>query len=118
MDHHDDATVTGATPPLATSVMASRRTTSSSTSTSGLRLVSLLPSITEILCACGLSDTIVGITHECDHPPELLRRKRPPQVVTTSAINPQILTQAEIHTQVCGSLPTCESYGGIQCRNG
>ena len=113
MDHHDDATVTGATPPLATSVMASRRTTSSSTSTSGLRLVSLLPSITEILCACGLSDTIVGITHECDHPPDLLRRRRPPHVVTTSAINPRILTQAEIHTQVCGALRHGDSLYGL-----
>ena len=34
----------------------------------GLRIVSLLPSITEILSAVGAGGQVVGITHECDHP--------------------------------------------------
>jgi iron complex transport system substrate-binding protein len=34
----------------------------------GSRIVSLLPSATEILCALGLRDRIVGVSHECDHP--------------------------------------------------
>ena len=33
------------------------------------RIVSLLPSATEIVAALGLTDRLVGITHECDHPP-------------------------------------------------
>lgn len=33
-----------------------------------LRLVSLLPSATEIVCALGLQDTLVGVSHECDYP--------------------------------------------------
>lgn len=34
-----------------------------------MRIVSLLPSATEIVCALGLGDELVGVTHECDHPP-------------------------------------------------
>lgn len=33
------------------------------------RIVSLLPSATEIICALGLESQLVGVTHECDHPP-------------------------------------------------
>ena len=32
------------------------------------RICSLLPSATEIVCALGLGDNLVGITHECDYP--------------------------------------------------
>lgn len=33
-----------------------------------MRIVSLLPSATEIVCELGLADRLVGVTHECDHP--------------------------------------------------
>jgi iron complex transport system substrate-binding protein len=33
-----------------------------------MRIVSLLPSSTEILYALGLGDSVVGVTHECDFP--------------------------------------------------
>lgn len=33
-----------------------------------MRIVSLLPSATEIICALGLDDELVGVTHECDFP--------------------------------------------------
>lgn len=33
-----------------------------------MRIVSLLPSATEIVCALGLEDQLVGVTHECDYP--------------------------------------------------
>jgi iron complex transport system substrate-binding protein len=35
-----------------------------------LRICSLLPSATETLFALGLGDSVVGVTHECDFPPE------------------------------------------------
>lgn len=40
------------------------------------RIVSLLPSATEIVCALGLGDALVGISHECDYPAEVTRLPR------------------------------------------
>ena len=41
-----------------------------------MRIVSLLPSATEIVCALGLQDRLVGVTHECDWPVEVTRLPR------------------------------------------
>jgi iron complex transport system substrate-binding protein len=35
------------------------------------RIVSLIASATEIVCALGLRDRLVGISHECDYPPDI-----------------------------------------------
>jgi iron complex transport system substrate-binding protein len=35
-----------------------------------MRIVSLVPHATELLYALGLGDDVVGVTHECDYPPE------------------------------------------------
>jgi iron complex transport system substrate-binding protein len=40
------------------------------------RIVSLLPSATEIVCALGLEDRLVGISHSCDYPPSVSRLPR------------------------------------------
>jgi iron complex transport system substrate-binding protein len=44
------------------------------------RIVSLLPSATEILFALGLGDEVVGVTFECDEPPAA----RTTRIVSTS----------------------------------
>ncbi len=36
-----------------------------------MKVVSLLPAATEMICAIGAADTLVGISHECDFPPRL-----------------------------------------------
>ena len=41
-----------------------------------MRIVSMVPSATEILCALGLAKDIVGISHDCDYPAEILNRPR------------------------------------------
>lgn len=38
-----------------------------------MRIISLLPSATEIICALGLEDQLVGVTHECDFPASVQR---------------------------------------------
>ena len=56
-----------------------------------MRIVSLLPSATEILFAIGAGDDVVGVTFECDHPPQARSRR----IVSTSAL-PEGLSPAEI----------------------
>ncbi len=36
-----------------------------------MRIVSLLPSATEIVCALGLRDALAGVTHDCDFPADV-----------------------------------------------
>jgi iron complex transport system substrate-binding protein len=36
-----------------------------------MRIISLLPSATEIVCALGLDEELVGVSHRCDFPPEV-----------------------------------------------
>lgn len=60
-----------------------------------MRILSLLPSATEILFQLGLGDQVVGVTFECDFPPEA-RSKR---IVSTSAL-PEGLTPAGIDAVV------------------
>jgi iron complex transport system substrate-binding protein len=60
-----------------------------------MRILSLLPSATEIVYALGLGDDLVGVSHECDYPPEV--KTKP--VVSTSDLSPA-LRSAEIHGTV------------------
>jgi iron complex transport system substrate-binding protein len=66
-----------------------------------MRIVSLLPSITEIVAALGLADRLVGITHECDFPPDVVASL--PRV-TRSILDPSKLSQAEIDRRVASSV--------------
>ncbi len=59
------------------------------------RIVSLLPSSTEICFALGLGDLVIGVSHECDFPLEV--RGRP--ILTTPKIDPSA-SSAEIDHQV------------------
>jgi iron complex transport system substrate-binding protein len=66
-----------------------------------MRIVSLLPSATEIVCALGLEDSLVGVTHECDYPPFV---KGLPKVTRT--LIPHDATSAEIDQLVRERLAT------------
>jgi iron complex transport system substrate-binding protein len=57
-----------------------------------MRICSLLPSATEIVGHLGLTDSLVGVSEECDWPPEV----RTLPVVTASRVDPRSLTSAEI----------------------
>ena len=60
-----------------------------------MRIVSLVPSATEMLFALGLGDDLVGVTHECDYPAHALELPR----ITRDKL-PSGLTAAEIDTAV------------------
>ena len=64
-----------------------------------MRIVSLLPSTTEILFAIGAGDDVVGVTFECDHPPEARERR----IVSTSAL-PEGLDSAGIDAFVTAAM--------------
>jgi iron complex transport system substrate-binding protein len=64
-----------------------------------VRIVSLLPSTTEILFAIGAGDDVVGVTFECDYPPAARDRR----IVSTSAM-PEGLAPAEIDAYVAGAM--------------
>lgn len=68
------------------------------------RIVSFLPAATEMIYALGLSDRLIGVTHECDYPPEARRK---PVVVRT--VLPDGLTQREIDEAVSARLKQGQS---------
>lgn len=64
-----------------------------------MRIVSLLPSATEILFALGLGDSVAAVTHECDYPPAA--REKPH--ITRSLLPPD-LSSGAIDEAVRGQL--------------
>jgi len=70
-----------------------------------MRVASLLPSATEIVCALGMADTLVGVSHECDYPPDVVHDL---PKLTRSAI-PEGLTSAQIDAEVSTRLRRGES---------
>jgi len=61
------------------------------------RIVSFLPSATELLYELGVEDRLFGVTHECKYP-DIAKLK--PQVIS-SVINSDELTSNEINTMTC-----------------
>ena len=70
-----------------------------------MRLVSLLPSATEIVYALGLGDDLVGVTFECDEPPSA----RTDKTVVVGGRDTRGMTPGEIDAYVRGRL----AEGGV-----
>ena len=71
------------------------------------RIVSLLPSATEILAALGLTECVVGRSHECDYPPEIQTRP----ICTTARLNiekPSAQIDADVQTLLQATLSIYE----------
>src|SRR5689334_7573391 len=70
-----------------------------------MRIVSFLPSATEMACALGLGDSLVGITHECDYPSEV--KSKP--IVVRNVLPIERMTQSEIDRAVAERIRSGES---------
>src|SRR5947209_1811710 len=73
-----------------------------------MRIVSLLPSATEILFAIGAGDQVVGVTHECDFPEEATSRP-----ALTSSLLPHELDAAGIDRHVRARVHEGSSLYGL-----
>lgn len=71
-----------------------------------MKIVSLLPSATEIVCALGLEDQLVSITHECDFPASVAGKP----ALTASRISHETMTSKEIDHAVRSQL---DGHGSI-----
>jgi iron complex transport system substrate-binding protein len=69
-----------------------------------VRIVSLLPSATEIVCALGLRESLVGVTHECDYPADVEGLPRVTRSLVGQEREPGESRAAAIHRHVMASL--------------
>lgn len=71
-----------------------------------MKIASLLPSATEIICCLGLQDSLVGVTHECDFPIGIDAKPH----LTASRISHETMTSKEIDHAVRSQL---DGHGSI-----
>jgi iron complex transport system substrate-binding protein len=72
----------------------------------GRRIVSLLPSATEIVCALGLEDRLVGISHSCDYPTSIANLPR----LSRPRANLEGLSSGEIDAAIHAAM---RDYGSV-----
>ena len=71
-----------------------------------LRIISLLPSATEIICALGLRENLVGVTHECDFPagveklPHLTKSRISHETMSSKEIDHAVRAQLDGHGSI------------------
>jgi iron complex transport system substrate-binding protein len=73
------------------------------------RIVSFLPSSTEILYEIGAGDLIAGVTHECNYPADAKNKRR----VINSSIDARSLTSREIDDKIVGLIKAGENIYAI-----
>ncbi len=63
-----------------------------------MKIVSLLPSATEIVYTLGLGEKLMAVTHECDYPPEAAEKP----VITSSILEHSHSSSLQIHKGITG----------------
>ena len=76
-----------------------------------MRIVSLLPSTTELVATLDLEEYLVGISHECDYPASITQLPK-----LTSSIIPHGLSQAEIDTFVREAVQAGKSLYNVDAK--
>src|SRR4030095_9335614 len=71
-----------------------------------MKIVSLLPSATEIVCSLGLKESLVAVTHECDFPVSISHLP----AITASRISHDTMTSKEVDHAVRSQL---DGHGSI-----
>ena len=80
------------------------------------RIVSLIPSTTETLCALGLADALVGITAYCREPAAVTRTKtrvggeKDPDLDKIKALAPDLVV-ANVEENVAAHVETLRAWG-------
>ena len=74
-----------------------------------MRIVSLLPSATDIVCTLGLRDSLVGRTHECDWPPGI----EAVPAVTSDVLATHEMSSRQIDEAIDGSVHAGSSIYGL-----
>ena len=80
--------------------------------TGSLRVVSLLPSATEMIYFVGAGDSLVGVTHECDFPPGVENLPK----LTSSKVNHHRLSSAEIDAAIRERLTDARSIYALDAK--
>ena len=70
------------------------------------RIVSFLPSATEILYELGVGDHVLAVTHECNYPKEASSKPR----VIHSSFDPQKMPSHEIDNKVAELVPHKKTF--------
>ncbi len=78
-----------------------------------MRIISLLPSITEICYALGLGDQVVAVTHECDFPAAATRKPQITRNVLPAGITDSAEIDRLVRERVSQGLPIYEMDVGL-----
>ena len=78
-----------------------------------MRIVSFLPSATELLFELGAGDQVVGVTHECLYPEEAKKRPR----VINSVFDPETMTSQQIDDTITELARTGKAIFTVQEEN-
>ena len=89
--------------------------------TEAKRVVSLAPSITEMLFALDQGDKVVGVTEYCDYPPEAPTREiiggyATPSIEAIVRCSPDVVVLLKEHQDTRAQLAKLEKIGRASCR--
>ena len=61
------------------------------------RIVTFLPSATELIYSLGAEDRLFGVTHECNYPSDVKTKPR----IITSSFDPASMSSKQIDDKIC-----------------